>query len=245
MQRLRVQRPRGARRIIETARADKRTALLESEALDLLDAHGVATPRHALVRNEAETLAAVQRFGAVPLALKIVSPDVLHKTDVGGVRLGVRGASDVEADRLALRAAVRQRVPNADIRGVLATPMAARGVDLIVGVTRDPQFGPVMMFGLGGTLVESLREVSFRKLPLDRDEALELIGEIRAQEVLDGARGSPVVDRTRLAALMASVGDLCLAHPEIAELDLNPVVASPEGLAILDARIVLGAESAG
>ncbi|HET7096489.1 MAG TPA: acetate--CoA ligase family protein [Casimicrobiaceae bacterium] len=195
----------------------------------LADAHGVATPPHALVRNEAETLAAVPRFGAVPLALKIVSPDILHKTDVGGVRLGVRGASDVEADRLALRAAVRQRVPNADIRGVLATPMAARGVELIVRVTRDPQFGPVMMFGLSGTLVESPREVSFRKLPLDRDEVLELIGEIRAQEVLDGARGSPVVDRTRLAGLMASVGDLCLAHPEIAELDLNPVVSSPEG----------------
>jgi len=231
--------PERAQRIFETARAESRRALLEPEALDLLDAYGIATPPHALVRNEAETLAAVERFGAVPLALKIVSPDILHKTEVGGVRLGVRGATEVEAARVALRAAVRQKVPRVDIRGVLATPMAGRGVELIVGVTRDRQFGPVMMFGLGGTLVESLREVAFHRLPLDREEALELVASLRTQEVLDGTRGLPVVDRVRLAALIAGVSDLCLAHPEIAELDLNPVVAGADALAILDARIVL------
>jgi acetyltransferase len=224
-------------------RAERRTSLLEPEALDLLDAYGVATPPRALVRNEVETHAAVERFGDVALALKIVSPDILHKSDVGGVRLGLRGASEVEAARLALQTAVRRQLPDADIRGVLATPMAARGIELIIGVTRDPQFGPVMMFGLGGTLVESLREVAFRPLPLERDGALELIGEFGAQEALDGARGAPIVDRARLAALMAAVSELCLAHPEIAELDLNPVVAGPEGLAILDARIVLGERS--
>ncbi len=235
--------PERAQRIFDIVRAEGRSSLLENEALDLLDAHGIATPPRALVRNEAETLAAVKRFGDAPLALKIVSPDVLHKSEVGGVRLNLRGASEVEAARLALRAAVRQRMPKADIRGVLATPMAARGVELIVGVTRDPQFGPVMMFGLGGTLVESLREVVFRRLPVGRDEALELIGELRTQEVLDGARGAAVVDRDRLATLMASVSDLCAAHPEIAELDLNPVVAGPEGCAILDARILVGLEN--
>jgi acyl-CoA synthetase (NDP forming) len=237
--------PERAQQIIERARAERRTALLEPEALDLLDIYGVATPPRALVRNEEETLAAVQHFGDVPLALKIVSPDILHKTEVGGVRLNVRGGHDAEAARLALRATVRRKKPDVDIRGVLATKMAAPGVELIVGVIRDPQFGPAMMFGLGGTLVESLREVVFRRLPLDRDDALELIAELRTQEVLDGARGAAVVDRTRLAALMASVSALCLAHPEIAELDLNPVVAGPESLAILDARIVLRETSAG
>jgi len=236
--------PERAKRIIEIVRAERRTALLEPEALGLLDAHGIATPPRALVRNEAETIAAVQRFGGVPLALKIVSPGILHKSDVGGIRLDLRGASEVEAARLALRAAVRQKMPDVDIRGVLATPMAARGIELIVGVTRDPQFGPVMMVGLGGTLVKSLRDIVFRPLPLDRDAALDLIAEIRAQELLDGARGLPAVDRARLAALMAGVSDLCLAHPEINELDLNPVVAGPEGLAILDARMVLGERSA-
>ena len=117
--------------------------------------------------------------------------------------------------------------------------MAEPGVELIVGVTRDPQFGAVMMFGLGGTLVESLRDVAFRRLPVGRDDALELIGELRTQEALDGARGAPVVDRDRLAALMASVSELCLAHPEIAELDLNPVVAGADGYAILDARMLV------
>jgi acetyltransferase len=232
--------PEPARRIFEVVRAEGRAALLEPEALDLLDAYGIATPPRALVRNEAETLAAIKRFGDAALALKIVSPDILHKSEVGGVHLGVRGVTEVEAARLALRAAVRGKMPEVDIRGVLATPMAARGVELIVGVACDPQFGSVMMFGLGGTLVESLHEVVFRRLPLDAGDALELIAELRTQEVLDGARGAPVVDRARLAALMASISELCLAHPEIAELDLNPVVAGPDALAILDARIVLG-----
>jgi acetyltransferase len=229
-----------ARRIFETVRAEGRTALLEPEALDLLDVYGIATRPRVLVRSEAETLAAVERFAGMPLALKIVSADVLHKSAVGGVRLNMRGAAEVEPARVALLAAIRQRFPTAEIRGVLLTPMARPGVELIIGVTRDPQFGPIMMFGLGGTLVESLRDVAFRRLPVGHDDALNLIGELRAQEVLDGARGATLVDRDRLAALMASVSELCRTHPEIAELDLNPVIAGPDGCQILDARILVG-----
>ena len=231
--------PERAQRILDVVRAEGRTSLLEPEALDLLDAYGIATRPRALVRGEADALAAVQRFEGVPLALKIVSPDILHKSEVGGVRLNVRGAAEVESARVALLAAIGKRVPDADIRGVLLTPMAAPGVELIVGVTRDPQFGPVMMFGLGGTLVEMLHEVAFRRLPVGRNDALELIGELRMQEALDGARGAPIVDRDRLATLMASVSELSLAHPEIAELDLNPVIAGADGCAILDARVIV------
>jgi len=230
---------RQARQIFDTARAAGRSALLEPEALDVLDAYGIVTPPRALLRDEADTRAAVERFPGQALALKIVSPHILHKSEVGGVRLDVRGLAEVESARAELIGAIAQRVPGADIGGVLATPMARRGVELIVGVVRDPQFGPVMMFGLGGTLVESLREVVFRPLPIGHDDALELIAELRTQDVLDGARGAPVVDRGRLATLMASVSAVCVAHPEIAELDLNPVVASSEALAILDARVLL------
>ena len=232
--------PESARRIFDTAREEGRASLLEPEALDLLDVYGIKTRPRMLVRNEAEALAAVERFAGMPLALKIVSPDILHKSESGGVRLNLSGATEVETARIALLAAIRQRFPDADIRGVLATPMARPGVELIVGVTRDPQFGPVMMFGLGGTLVETLHEVAFCRLPVRHDEALELIGELRTQEVLDGARGAAAVDRDRLAELMASVSELCVTHPEIVELDLNPVVAGPEGCAILDARVLVG-----
>ena len=232
--------PERAQRILRAVRAEGRAALLEPEALDLLDAHGIATRPRMVVHNASEALAAAERFASAPLALKIVSPDILHKSDAGGVRLNVRGVADVEMARAALLAEVRRRAPAAEIRGVLVTPMAEPGVELIVGVTRDPHFGPVMMFGLGGTLVESLRDVAFRPLPIARNDALELIGEVRAHDVLDGARGAPVVDREQLAALMASVSELCRAHPEIVELDLNPVVAGPDGYSILDARVLLG-----
>lgn len=232
--------PERAQRIFEAVRTERRTALLEPEALDLLDVYGIATRPRMLVRTDGEARAAVERFAGAPLALKIVSPDILHKSAIGGVRLNLRGTVDVETARTALLAAVGKRLPTAEIRGVLVTPMAGRGVELIVGVTRDPQFGPMMMFGLGGTLVESLRDVAFRRLPVGHDDALELIGELCAQEALDGARGAPIVDRDRLATLMASVSELCLTHPEIVELDLNPVVAGPDGYQILDARMLVG-----
>lgn len=232
--------PERAQQIVQTVRAEGRAALLESEALDLLAAHGIATRARRIVRTAGEAVAAAEQFANAPLALKIVSPDILHKSDVGGVRLDVRGAAEVEAAHAALLTAVRANAPTADIRGVLVTPMAGPGVELIVGVTRDPHFGPVLMFGLGGTLVESLRDVAFRRLPVGRDDALELIGHLRASKLLDGARGAPVVNRAPLATLMASVSDLCLAHPEIIELDLNPVVAGTDACSILDARVLLG-----
>jgi len=233
------QAPPRALQIIHAVRAEGRTALLEPEALDLLDAHGIATRPRMVVRSASEARAAAARFGPLQLALKIVSPDILHKSALGGVRLGVRGVEDVEAACDALLAAVRARAPDADIRGVLVTPMAEPGIELIVGVTRDPQFGAVMMVGLGGTLVESLADIAFGRLPVSRERALAMIGELRAQPALDGRHGAAPVDRTRLATLMTSVSALCQAHPEIVELDLNPVISSADGCAILDARVLI------
>src|SRR5262249_6660071 len=129
---------------------------------------------------------------------------------------------------------------NADIAGVLVTPMAAKaGVETIIGVVRDPTYGPVMMFGLGGVLVEVLKDVVFRSLPLTEDDARSMLEEIRAREILNGVRGAPPVDKDALVELMLGISSLCVSFPELSELDLNPVLAFPSGLAVLDARILL------
>jgi acetyltransferase len=135
----------------------------------------------------------------------------------------------------------RNYAPNADIAGVLVAPMAAKGgVETIIGVVRDPTYGPVMMFGLGGVLVEVLKDVVFRSLPLSERDARSMLEEIRAREILNGVRGAPPVDKDALVDLMLNISSLCMAFPEISELDLNPVLAYPSGLSVLDARILLG-----
>jgi acetyltransferase len=178
----------------------------------------------------------------MPLALKIVSPDVLHKSDAGGVRLGVQGEAATGKAVEDILASVERHAPGARIEGVLASPMAARGVELIIGVSQDPQFGPVLLFGVGGIFVEAVRDVVFRSLPLTHADALEMIGDIRAQKMLDGVRGLPPVDREALAALLvkvAQVAGMGGAGGGIAEIDLNPVIATADGLFIADARMIL------
>jgi len=231
--------PVGARAIVHKAQADGRTALTEAEALDLLEAHGIAVPKRLVVTGPGNPARIVEQFAGAPLALKILSSDILHKSDVGGVMLDVRGPAEIERGLAALVARVRQRAPEAVIHGVLVTPMAPAGAEVIIGMTRDPQYGPVLMFGLGGIHVEATRDVAFRRLPVTRGDALALMSEIRGQARLDGVRGRPGVDRGQLATLIARISELCLAHPAIAELDLNPVIAGPDACAIADARILV------
>ena len=147
-------------------------------------------PPFALLRapDDVKTLPAA--LAAAPVALKIVSKDILHKSDVGGVKLGIAGTAEIEAQSAALRAHIGKTVPSADIAGVLVAPMAAKGVEVIIGVTSDPQFGRVLMFGLGGVFVEVLKDVVFRTLPVDRREAGLMLDEIRGKALLDGVRGS-------------------------------------------------------
>ncbi len=133
----------------------------------------------------------------------------------------------------------RAYAPDADIQGMLVAPMAEKGVEIIIGVTRDPQFGPIMMFGLGGIFVEVLKDVVFRALPLSPADAEEMLDEIKAKAILAGVRGASPADRRAIIDLMLRLSRICLAHPEIAEVDLNPVIVYPKGLAILDARMIL------
>lgn len=227
-------------RLIAAARAEGRQSLLEPEALELLAAEGIAVPPFAVLRTPGDATTLPAALAERPVALKIVSKDILHKSDVGGVKLGIAGAAEIEAQGAALRAHIGRTVPSADIAGVLVAPMAAKGVEVIIGVTNDPQFGRVLMFGLGGVFVEVLKDVVFRTLPIDRREAGLMLDEIRGKALLDGVRGSAPLDREKLVSLLLDVSRLALGHPEISEIDLNPVIVNADGYTIVDARMLLG-----
>jgi acetyltransferase len=231
--------PAEALPIIAGARAQNRNSLLETEALRLLAAHGVAVPRSALLTAPDDAEALPPELLDVPVALKIVSKDILHKSDVGGVRLGVSGAAGIRNEAAALLSDIRNRCPGAEITGVLVTPMAGKGVEVIIGVTNDPQFGRVVMFGLGGVFVEVLNDVVLRALPLDRAEAGRMLDGIRGRALLEGIRGAPPVDRDKLISLLLAVSRIAVAHPEISEIDLNPVIVNANGYNVVDARMLL------
>ena len=229
-----------ARKIVDGARAAGRTSLLETEARKLLSSYGIDVPQAVLARSAADAAEVVSKLGDRPLALKIVSKDVLHKSDAGGVKLNVTGSEAVKAAIAEITGNVQHAAPNAEIAGILAAPMAEKGVELILGVTRDPQFGPVIMFGLGGVFVEVIRDVAFRALPLTEADVQEMFGDLRYRKMLEGARGLPPVDKPALTQLILKLSALATAHPEISEIDLNPVIAHGNGYTIADARMILG-----
>jgi acetate---CoA ligase (ADP-forming) len=231
--------------LVQRARNAGRTSLLENEARDLLARYGVKVPPAVLVRDAAEAANVVAKLGDVPLALKVVSKDVLHKSDAGGVKLNVAGADAIKDAIRDITASVKRHAPAAEIVGVLAAPMAEKGVEIIIGVTRDPQFGPVLMLGLGGVFVEVIRDVVFRALPVSAADAEEMLGDLRYKAMLEGPRGLPPVDKAALRELMLKVSALAGAHPEIVEIDLNPVIAHANGYTIADARMILAGTRAG
>src|SRR6266508_2029368 len=167
---------------------------------------------------------------------EIVSPDVTHKSDVGGVRLGLESATDVEAAFNDIVAAVKAAQPDANIEGVAVQKMAPAGTEVIVGMSKDPQFGPVMMFGLGGILVEVLKDVAFCIVPLEPKDAREMVREIKGFPVLEGVRGQSPADLGALEKLILKVSEFVEDHPEVEELDLNPVFAYADGVLAVDAR---------
>lgn len=224
---------------IEAARKAGRKALLEPEALKLLASYGIEVPETAILTSPEGAGALPAALLETPVALKIVSKDILHKSEVDGVVLGISGRAAVRDAAAALLSAVASRRPDADLTGVLVAPMARKGVEIILGKIIDRQFGPVIMLGLGGIFVEALNDVVFRSLPISHADAEEMIDSIRAQHVLNGLRGAPPVDRAGLAALIVKVAELAIAHPEIAEIDLNPVIVVRDDYAIVDACMVL------
>ena len=226
--------------VIGRCRAEEREVVLEHEARQVLAAAGVPMAPAILAATADAAADAFRTLKGIPVAMKIVSRDIIHKSEAGGVLLNLTDGTAVRSAFQTIRDSAERYHPGADVAGILVTPMAARGgVEVIIGVVRDPQYGPVMMFGLGGVLVEVLKDVVFRALPLNESDARAMLDSIAARAVLAGVRGAPAVDLEALTRLMLAVSDICVAHPDIAELDLNPVMAYPDGLAVLDARILL------
>jgi acetate---CoA ligase (ADP-forming) subunit beta len=221
---------------IARARSEKRN-LLETEAQELFGEHGLPVPPFSLAKSEAEAVEAARRLG-FPAVLKIVSPDILHKSDVGGVKVRL-------ADEAAVSAAYREMMEaigegaKARIEGVLVAPCAPEGLECIVGMTRDPQFGPALMFGLGGVFVELLKDVSFRVLPIERSDAEEMVREIRGYPLLQGLRGSGPRDVQALVDFLVKTARLVEMNPEIREIDVNPLRVYEKGALALDVRVIL------
>ena len=224
--------------VIDNARSEGRTLLTEVESKQVLREAGIPV---ALAVLAADAKAAVQAADKVgfPVVMKVVSPDVAHKSDVGGVRLGLESKEEVEQAFGEIAASVKATQPDARIEGVAVQKMAPAGTEVIIGMSKDPQFGPVMMFGLGGVFVEVLKDVAFRIVPLEPKDAREMVREIKGFAVLEGVRGQKPADLAALESLILQVSEFIEAHPGVEELDLNPVLAYPDGVMAVDARIVV------
>lgn len=229
-----------ARQVLDSIRADGRNTAGDVEAKDILGAYGVKLPKSALAKTAEEAVAAADAMG-YPVVLKIASPDILHKTDIGAVKLNLGSPTEVrDAFDLIIYRATRH-MPDATIWGCQVQQMVKGGREVIIGVNRDPQFGPLLMFGLGGVYVEALKDVTFRVAPIDRREAREMLGEIRAYKLLTGVRGEKPSDLDAVADTIVRVSQLVSDFPEIVELDINPLLVFPAGQGVLglDMRLAI------
>jgi acetyltransferase len=235
--------PAGARAAVEQLRAAGAARIGLAELTPLLTAYGVPvlTPRLARSVEEAATIAA--QLGC-PVALKIASPDISHKTDVGGVSLNLTSPAEVARIAGAMLARVRQQRPDATVQGFVVQPMAPPGKELLLGALHDAQFGPLIVVGFGGIYVEVLRDTAARLVPVWPAEAFRMLDELRMAPLLRGVRGQPAVDRAALADTIARFGQLTADCPELGELELNPLVVHATGVVAVDARATLTASSA-
>ncbi|MBY0397203.1 MAG: acetate--CoA ligase family protein, partial [Thermoleophilia bacterium] len=220
-----------------------RRALPERESLELLRAAGLAVVEAWVAVDPEGAVAVAAAFGAGPVVLKLDAVGLAHKSDVGAVRLGLVGSAAVRAAAADLLQLGRGR--DLDVRGLLVEPMARPGLELIVGATRDPLFGPTVMVGLGGVFTEVLDDVAIRLAPLDRADALAMLDDLRGRVLLDGARGRPSVDRGAVADLVVALARLAWERPDIIEVDLNPVIAGADGALAVDALVVLAGDRDG
>lgn len=222
--------------ILDGALAEGRSGLTEPEALAVLEAYGIPVVEHRLATSEDEAAEAALRMDG-PVVLKVVSPQVVHKSDVGGVKVNLRSEGEVRTAYREILASVSDAVPEAQVQGILVTRFMERGRETIVGMSLDPGFGPVLMFGLGGIYVEALKDVTFRIQPVSEEDAREMVDGIRGRRLLEGIRGEPPVDREVLVETLQRVSQLVGDHHRIAELDINPFLAFPSGGVAVDARI--------
>jgi len=211
--------------------------LLEPEAVQLLGKYQIPYPEHALAHSADEAVELAERLG-YPVVLKIVSPDVVHKSDSGGMLVELDSSKLVRLGYDRLLAAVLSHQPDARIEGVLVCRQAPPGLEVIVGALDDPMFGPTIMFGMGGIFAELLRDVVFRIAPLRRSDAQDMIREVKGYPLIAGLRGQKACDEEALVSLLLAVSQLVTENREINELDLNPVRLYEQGLLVLDARVI-------
>ncbi len=224
--------------ILDRAKTEKRTVLTEFESKKLLERAGIPVVETRLVRTKRETISVSKEMG-FPVVLKITSPDIVHKSDSGGVKLGIANATQAGKAYSEIMLSIKQRYPSAIIHGLTVQKMAPPGIQVIVGMNKDPQFGPVLMFGLGGILVELLKDVSFRIVPVTKRDAAEMIKEIKGYPLLEGYRGQEPANIDALQDIIVRVSQFVERTPEIKELDLNPIFAYRDKAVSVDARIVL------
>ncbi len=236
---------KAAKKIFETARSEGRTFVLEHEAKDIMKAYGIPIPPYDTAVSADE---AVEKSAAIgyPVVLKILSKDVLHKSDAGGVKINLKNDDEVrkafgEIMENAKKYGEKQGIDVDLSRGVFISDFADMGTEVIVGVTRDPQFGHALMFGLGGIFVEVLKDVTFRLIPFTEMDAREMVGEIKAAKILEGVRGQAPRDVEALIEVMLCVSKMVSENPEISELDCNPtfLYEKGKGVLVVDARILI------
>jgi len=224
--------------VLSDVKKQGRTILTEIEAKQVIKSAGIKVVETRLAKSHKEAATIAEDIG-FPVVLKIASPDIIHKTDVGGVKVGLNNVTEVKKAYTEIMDSVHQRNPDAKIEGVSVQAMARPGIEIIIGMSKDPQFGPVIMFGLGGIFVEVLKDVSFRIIPILRRDAEEMIKEIKGFALLNGYRGQEPANLSALVDVLLKVSTLVEKTPEIKELDLNPVFAYKDSAVAVDARIVL------
>lgn len=227
-----------AQQVIRTAIQDRRQVLLEPEAKEICLAYGIPTPEFLLVDNASQVAAAAEKV-TYPVVLKIVSPDILHKTEAGGVLVNLKSKDEVESGYHTLVKNAKAYSEKARIRGVLVQHMVPKGIEVIVGALRDIQFGPTVMFGLGGLFAEALKDTSFRLAPLSVLDAQEMIHEIKAYPVLKGFRGQAPADEQAIIRILKAVSEIMLENHAIDQIDLNPVMVYTAGANVADVRMIL------
>ncbi len=224
--------------IIDRVEEQGRLQLLEHEAKGILTACGLAVPQYKLASTLNEAMEAAEKIG-YPVVLKIASEDIIHKSDVGGVKVGIQSKEEVKRAYKEILHRARKSYPDATIQGILVNEMVESGLETIVGSSNDPQFGPVVMFGLGGIYVEVLEDVAFRVAPITKKEALDMIDDIKAYPLLYGVRGEKRKDINALAETISTLSYFSCEFPEIVEMDINPLIVLEEGCKIVDARMTL------
>lgn len=224
--------------ILSRAREEKRAVLTEIEAKQILGEVGIECTRTVLAASREEAVSISDEIG-YPVVLKVSSVDITHKSDSGGVKINLPDQEAVEQAYDEIMASCRAYAPDADIEGVSVQGMARPGTEIIMGMIRDGSFGPVVMFGLGGVLVEVLKDVSFRIVPIEKGDAIEMTSEIQGRKLLEGYRGQDPADVPCLQEMLVKLSDFVNTTPGIEEIDMNPVFAYSNGAVVVDARIIL------